>query len=131
MHEIVIYQLIYTILFCCSITFIFLPLIFNILQLHKQLSKWLNDPILSRTEAPVWILSFMKILYFVSIVSGSSFSAVALCNSNLFQLRIFGMGLSRYHQKLFGNKRFFSVVLYLLTLCGAIIQWLNHGKVQI
>ena len=112
------YQSIYTTLFCGSITFIFIPLILNLYQLHKELSKWLIDPILSRTESPVWILSYMRLLFVVSIISGSSFSAVALFNSNLFQLRIFGMGLSRYHQKMFANKRFFSVVL--LEVCISI-----------
>ena len=114
-HNIDEYQLIYTLLFCFSIAFIFIPLLLNLFQLHNELSKWLIDPILSRTEAPVWILSFMRLLYLVSIISGSSFSAIALFNSNLFQLRVFGMGLSRYHQKMFAHKRFFSVVL--LEVC--------------
>ena len=117
-HDIDEYQLIYTVLFSCSIIFIFIPLIFNLFQLQRELSKWLNDPILLHTEAPVWILSFMRLLYFVSIISGSSFSAVALFNSNLFQLKIFGMGLSRYHKTMFANKRFFSVVL--LEVCNTL-----------
>ena len=114
-HGIDEYQLTYTILFSCSITFIVIPLILNLFQLHKELSKWLEDPILCRTEAPAWILSFTRLLYFVSIISGSSFSAVALFNTNLFQLKVFGMGLSRYHKTAFANKRFFSVVL--LEVC--------------
>ena len=101
------YKSIYTILFGCSITFIFIPLICNLLQLHTELSKWLIDPILTRTESPMWILSFMRLLYAVSIISGSLFNAVALHN--------FGMGLPRYHRKIFANKRFFSVVL--LEVC--------------
>ena len=125
-HDINEYQMIYTILFSFSIAFIFIPLIFNLFQLHQELSKWLNDPILSRTEAPVWILSFMRMLYFVSIISGSSFSAVALLNSNLFQLRIFGMGLSRYHQKMFANKRFSSVVLLEVCMHACCIDCVLH-----
>ena len=116
-HDIDEYHLIYKILFSCAIIFIFLPLIFNLLQLHKELSKWLVDPILSRTEAPVWILSYSRLLYFVSIISGSSFSAVSLFNSNLFQMKVFGMGLSRYHRKIFANKRFFSGVLLEVCIC--------------
>ena len=45
----------YTILFLCSITFIIVPSLCTLLRLHKKLSKWLIDPILSRTEALIWI----------------------------------------------------------------------------
>ena len=81
------------------------------IQLHFEISKWISDPILANTEVKLWIKSKVKTLYFISIISGSSFSAIALVNSNLFQLSIFTMGLSRYHKSIFRNKRFFSVVL--------------------
>lgn len=96
-----IQQLVYAILFYCSISFLFIPLIVNLWQLHKQLSRWLTDPILLNTDAPVWILSNLRLLYLISIVSGGSFSAIALVNSYLLQTRIFSMGLSKCHQKLF------------------------------
>ena len=112
---------IYSFLFYSSIIFIIVPLVGNLLQLHKQLAKWLVDPILKHTDGPMWILSYLKILYFVAIICGSSFSAVALFNSNLFQWRLFSMNLSRYHRKAFRNKRFFSVVL-LENIPQLIIQ---------
>ena len=57
----------------------------------------------------------------MSAVTGSAFSAIALCNSYLFQLPIFCMGLPYYHQLKFQNKRFFSVVL-LENIPQLIIQ---------
>ena len=112
---------IYVILFSLSIAFIIIPLTVNLYQLHCELSKWLVDPILIKTECPLWMLTFVKSLYTIAVVTGSSFSAVSLCNSNLFRLRIFSMGLSRFHQKNFQNKRFFSIVL-LENLPQMIIQ---------
>ena len=50
-------------------------------------------------------------LHFVAVIIGSSFSAVSLLNSNLFQWPVFGMVLSKFHRQMFRNKRFFSVVL--------------------
>ena len=118
------YSIIFTILFYSSIAFTIIPLLVTLIQLHKQLSKWVVDPILARTEAPVWILSFVKFLYVVSIISGSSFSSVMFFNSNLFQWKIFTMGLSKFHQKTFRNKRFFSIVLLevCIYICVLLIE---------
>ena len=114
-------ELIYLILFCCSVAFIVLPLFFNIFQLHKQLSLWMHDSILKQTDTPQWILLHTKMIYLIAFVSGSAFSAVALFNTYLFRLSLFGMGLSRYHQRQFNHKRVFSVVL-LENIPQAIIQ---------
>ena len=51
------------ILFIGSLVFIVVPLISNLYQLHKEISKWLVDPILSETDVPLWILTFTRILY--------------------------------------------------------------------
>ena len=109
-EKLVGYETFATALFFLSITFLFVPLLANLYQLHRELSKWLVDPVIAKTDAPLWILSYSRFLYVMSVISGSSFSAVSLFNSNLFQWRIFRMGLSRYHRKRFRNKRFFSVV---------------------
>eukprot|EP01083_Nonionella_stella_P244968 852099_1 len=52
-------------------------------------------------------------LFFVllSVVTGSSFAAVTLLNSYLFQLNMFDMGLSRRQLKQFGTKRVYSIVM--------------------
>ena len=105
------FEIVYISLFFASIMFIFVPVITTLVQLHREISKWLVDPILSRTEAQLWILTHARMLYIVAVISGSAFSAVTLLNSNLFRLNAFSMGLARFHRKIFRNKRFFSVVL--------------------
>ena len=52
------------------------------------------------------------------IISGSSFTAVELCNSGLFSIRLFSMGLNKRQLALFRNKRVFTVVL--LEVCTLI-----------
>ena len=113
------FEIVYIGLFIASIVFIFIPVITTLVQLHREISKWLIDPILSRTEAQLWILTYARMLYIVAIISGSAFSAVTLLNSNLFRLNAFSMGLARFHRRIFRNKRFFSVVLLevCLILC--------------
>ena len=101
----------YFILLILSMAFVIIPLISNIIQLHFEILKWRGDSILKQTGVIKWIRSNVKLLFFVSVVCGSSFSAIALCNSYLLQLGFFSMGLSRYHRAIFQNKRFFSIVL--------------------
>ena len=48
-------------------------------------------------------------------ICGSSFSSIALFNTELFGMSLFGMGLTHFHQTKFQSKRFFSVVL--LEVC--------------
>ena len=50
---------VYMILFIASITFIFVPLIINLIQLNNEFRDWLTDPILASTEVPLWILSYI------------------------------------------------------------------------
>ena len=101
----------FPLLFLCSICFLIVPLLCNVLQLHFEVLKWLKDPALKNTQAYHWVKTKVKLLYFISVICGSSFSAIALCNSYLLQLSPFSMGLSRYHRSIFQNKRFFSIVL--------------------
>ena len=101
---------VYLRLFVCSLVFLFVPLMFNIIQLHLQISKWTKDRILKHTPLPQWINFNLKFLYCISVLCGSSFSAIALCNSYLFQIPLFSMGLSHYHRSIFQNKRFWSIV---------------------
>ena len=94
-----------------SVIFLVIPLLTNILQLHFEISKWSKDQVLSTTPVRGWIRSRVKFLYCIAVLCGSSFSAIQLCNSYLFKLSLFSMGLSRYHKNLFQTKRFASIVL--------------------
>ena len=102
----------YAILFWSSLVFIVIPLCVNITQLHMALTSWTNDTIIEYTSASQWIKQRTKLLYLLSAICGSSFSAIALCNSYLLQLSVFSMALSQYHQRLFARKRFFSIILF-------------------
>ena len=82
------------------------------IQLHKQVQRWRRDSMLQRTNVIFWFDEYLKMLYLVSVICGSSFSAIALFNSFLLRLDVFGMGLSQYHRRQFQTKRFFSIVLF-------------------
>ena len=106
----------YFVMFILSLSFIVIPVFGNILQLQKEISKWLSDPNLQNTDVPHWLKTNFKLLFVVTFICGSSFSAVALFNTNLFCLSLFSMGLSRYHRSVFQRKRFFSIVLLEVKL---------------
>ena len=100
------------ILLILSVGFVVIPLALNIIQLHFEISKWRADTILQQTGVTQWIKSNVKVLYLLTALCGSSFSAVCLCNSYLLLLNMFSMGLPMYHKSIFTSKRFISVVLF-------------------
>ena len=114
----------YVTLFILSAIFIILPLVVNIFQLQIEIKKWTiikdkneNKLVLKRhAEMYAWIKSKIKVIYFVTLIAGSSFSSIALFNSYLFRLNIFSMGLTKKQIAVFQNKRIFSVVLMEVSL---------------
>ena len=98
----------YITLFIISISFIIIPLIINVFQLNKQIKVWSND---RQSDVHSWIQSRIKLMYILTFICGSSFSMISLCNSHMFRLRIFSMGLSSKQLAVFKNKRIFSIVL--------------------
>ena len=111
-------DLVYFWLFIASVTFIVLPLFCNVFQLSKEIETWKkesNDEIFGSSEVYSWVRGRIKLIYIISFICGSSFSAVALLNSYLFKLELFSMGLSRKQRFVFENKRIFSIVF--LEVC--------------
>ena len=53
----------------------------------------------------------LKVLYAVSILTGSSHTAIEICNSNLFGLYQFAMGLKKTELMAYQYKRVYSIVL--------------------
>ena len=98
-------------MFSCGILFIMLPSIGNLMQLHSEIQVWLSD-IYSKHTVQAWIRSYIRRLYMIAILFGSSFAAVDICNSNIFHLRMFNMGLNKRQQALFKNQRILSIVLF-------------------
>eukprot|EP01083_Nonionella_stella_P004128 11891_1 len=99
---------IYTIVLILSVTFVIVPCAFTILQLILHSRKHWFD---SSDKVRGWLASRSNMLYFASIITGSSFTAVSLCNSYFFQLDAFDMGLTKKEIQAFMYKRVYSVVL--------------------
>ena len=101
----------YIIVFIISLIFIIFPILYNIFQLHKEISIWINDVDINSVII-LWIEQNIKYLYFVSIIFGSSFTAIELSNCGLFCLNKCNMGLNKHQLAIFANKRLFSVILF-------------------
>ena len=101
----------YLALLIASTIFIIVPVIANITQCYFEFKQWNSDILFRNSLLSEWIKKNVKICYFISVICGSSFSAIALCNSYLYQINAFSMGLPMYHQRSFKTKRFFSIVL--------------------
>ena len=97
-------------LFSFGLLFIILPLMCNLVQLHKQLNVWIGD-VYSKYTVQAWVRLYLRILYMIAILCGSAFAAIDICNSNLFHLSIFNMGLNKRQRGIFKNQRILSTVL--------------------
>ena len=90
------------------------PIFANFYQLHKSIQIWISDVETRRVVQP-WVRLHLRSLYVMSILLGSSFTAVEIANSNLFQQSLFNMGLNRRQKAIFKNQRIFSTVLLEVT----------------
>ena len=97
----------YEIIFILSIIFIVAPAMTALFQLYFYAKKyWLEND-----HVRAWISKFSTLLLFLSVITGSSFAAVSLLNSYIFQLDVFDMGLPQKQLKGFNTKRVYSIVL--------------------
>ena len=97
---------IFSILFMLYLYTIIFPVLLALLQLMRQLKKhWWKDD-----NVKVWLASNVQLLYFLSIFTGASFTAIELVNSNLFQLEVFSMDLTREQLIRFRAKSVYSIV---------------------
>merc|ERR1712228_46298 len=78
----------------------------TIYQLKSVLNEWrLND------ELKVWLSKYMKLLYLLSIISGSSFVAVQICTSGAFSHRLTNMPLNKHKVLAFKSKILYATVI--------------------
>ena len=99
---------IYLWLFLASLVFIIIPIIVSIGQLMHQINKhWMKDD-----KLKLWLTENSKILFVASIFCGSSFTAVKLMNSNLFQVYLFSIGLTKEQRNRYMTKSVYSVVIF-------------------
>ena len=73
------------ILFNFGVFFVILPLIVNLTQLHNKIQVWVTDTY-SKHTVQAWMRSYLRMLYMITILSGSAFAAVDICNSNIFHI---------------------------------------------
>eukprot|EP01084_Bolivina_argentea_P241163 404927_1 len=110
------------IIFILSVMFIVIPLMLSLYQLHRVIyKKWMR----SDDEIKGWIRDNISILFILSVITGSSFAAIDLCYSNLFNLRQFDIPLSKTEISLFKTKRIYSIILFenlpqIALQCGYI-----------
>ena len=89
-----------------SIIFVVLPVMVSFYQLHHEMNKWRRNDDLGQ-----WITENITLLYIVSVITGSAFSGIQLCCSNLFNLHQFDMPLNQFERNKFQNKKMYSIVL--------------------
>ena len=96
--------LIILIISCISII---VPIAVSVVQVYIAANTlWLKDDTIRD-----WFTKFDKLLYISSFITGSSFAAVELFNSNILALYVFDMGLYKKHSLQFNNSKIYSIVL--------------------
>ena len=117
------------IIFSLSLIFVILPMIRSIIELEKGIKEWRHDTD-NGTSIESWLSDNLRSLYFlIALNGGSTFSTIIICNSNYMGLKLFDMSLTKRQQRVFRNKRVFSVVI-LENLPQLILQMifsLNYG----
>lgn len=93
-----------------SLTFFIIPTIANFIQMQSEMKRWLQHTHTKQIVRP-WIRAYVRVLYITSILTGSTYSSIELCNSNLFSLKYFSMELPSRDKQLFKHKRIYSIVL--------------------
>ena len=102
-----------------AIIFIVIPIMLSLYQLFSHINQhW------SHTTDYVnsWLSKYAAFLLLLSLITGSSFSAVCLLNSNLFELNLFYMGLTNAQLTAFQTRRIWSsVILGVITLFSLLV----------
>ena len=94
-----------------SLFFIVTPIIQSLIQFQAGIKKWRNNAD-NGSSIHSWLANHLRTIYFVvALTGGSPYAAVILCNSGFLGLPFFEMGLTRRQQRVFRNKRVFSIVL--------------------
>ena len=111
-------------LLLAAIFFIILPVTITIFQLFLYIKKWKRN-----YEVAHWLDRNIALLYILSVITGSSFSAVLICTSSLFNLNKFSLPLDKLNINKYQIKRVYSIVL-LQNLPQIAIQLLFLAHVQ-
>ena len=107
-------------IFANSILFVILLVMITLFQLHQATQKWRRNDDLCQ-----WINDNIVLLYILSVITGSSFTGVELCTSNIFNSSKFDMPLNKMALDGFKTKRLYSTVFFEVCLFPI---FLNHSK---
>ena len=102
-------------LFYISISFIILSWITNMYALWKYQSIWCKDETINE-RVYQWFLSWQRLTYTATAISGSAFGTIELANCYFFGWDFFCMGLNERHLKKFNNFRLYADILAGMTL---------------
>ena len=120
------------IIFIASILTIIIPVTVTVGQLIISTQKWRDTNISENsTELASWILFHGPKLYALTFATGNAFSAVALCNSNLFEIPLFSMPLTSDQLLKFKNLRSYSSVLLEVSLYPVLYIYIYGYKHRI
>eukprot|EP01084_Bolivina_argentea_P157080 273737_1 len=98
-------HLLYTMIGCNL--FVVLPVVVSIGQLIQEArKKWIQDDHLRS-----WLASYIELLYLLSILTGSAYTAVQVVNCGALQMNVFNMGLNKKQRIQFNTKRIFGIVM--------------------
>ena len=103
-----------------SVIFIIFPVLIGLLQLNKEIKIWKRNDDLKE-----WISDNITFLYILSIITGSSFTAIQLCSSNIFNLHLFGMPLNKMEMQHYQTQRLFSTVLLEVCISKYTVKLLH------
>lgn len=91
-----------------SVVFIVLPLTLSLLQLFMAVQRWRA---IGNDMLTAWLRKYAFILYALSLATGSAFSGVQICRSNMFGLSQFSMPLNQNQILNFKTKKLWTTVL--------------------
>eukprot|EP01084_Bolivina_argentea_P173134 299878_1 len=100
----------YIYLWLISFCLLLLPLIGNVGWLISSQKIWEQDAAIG-ARVKAWLIRWRPFLYSLTIITGSSFGGINMCNSNMFGYPLFRMGLRGIHLEKFDSKRLFITVL--------------------
>ena len=95
------------VIFILAIVFILIPMVTTLYQLYSVANKHWNK----NDDLRGWLSANLYILYMVSIICGSSFTGIELLRSNLFNLSIFDIPLTKQEALHFQTKKVYSTIL--------------------
>lgn len=93
-----------------SFCLLLFPLIGNVGWLVSQQKIWEQDAAIG-AKIKAWLIRWRPFLFSLTIISGSSFGGINMCNSNMLGYPLFRMGLRNVHLEKFDSKRLFLTVL--------------------